>query len=285
MKKKVLLISNLTKPAVVEALRTFRPWLEEHAEIVADLTGHSDQPVEAPGAEIAIVLGGDGTLLAQARRIVDLGLPMVGVNFGKVGFLAEFSLDQLKHHWEEILKDQCPMSRRVMLRATVRGPGNQPAFTHLAMNDVAITAGPPFRMIRLEINVNPNRWGPSGTTFSGDGVIVATPTGSTAYNLSCGGPILAPDVDGYVISAISPYTLSFRPIVVSGQDRLTIRLQTANEGTTLVIDGQVLHPVKQGFTVEIETNPKWIQLVTNPTMGYWKTLAKKMRWAQPPRDA
>lgn len=286
----VVLLSNLEKPGVVDALERLRPWLADRARVVAEDSGSGPEPIDVDHADLVIVLGGDGTLLAQARRVVDLDAPIVGVNFGKLGFLAEFSLQQLQHQWEQIISGDCPISRRVMLDATAYTPGNgeletvpAPSFRSLAMNDCVITAGRPFRMIRLEISINPQGQAPGGTRFAGDGVIVASPSGSTAYNVSAGGPILAPDVDAMVITPICPQSLAFRPIVVHGDDELELTVHEANLGTTLVIDGQRSAPLDAGSRLRLVRHDRRLKLVTNPRVGYWQRLASKMHWAAGPR--
>lgn len=281
---KVILIANYAKAHVSEALAAFRPWLRERAEIVADVDVYDGRSIERRDADLALVFGGDGSMLGMARRAVDLGLPLVGVNFGKLGFLAPFTLDEVIRYWDDLAVGRFEIAQRVMLEVTLRqGEGCDASFESLAMNECVITAGPPFRMIELELVINPREQRHVGTQFSGDGVIVATPTGSTAYNLSAGGPIVAPDVDGLLLTPICPHTLSFRPLVLSSTSELELRLHRANPGTTVVVDGQISTPVSKGCRLTIRTYPQRLRLVMNPRMGYWKTLATKMHWAAQPQ--
>lgn len=288
-KPRILIVANLKKPSVVQALRECRPWLGDRAEIIDEINVYGDEPIAAQGADFAIVFGGDGTLLGLARRICEAQVPVVGVNFGKLGFLAPFTLTELRDQWERIAAGQCGVNERVMLEATVtNGDGDKARFRSLAMNDVVVTAGPPFRMIELELTINPSPGArdadrATGTRFAGDGVIIATPTGSTAYNLSAGGPIMAPDVDGLIVTPICPHTLSFRPLVLNADDHVALQLHEANEGTTVVIDGQVPTPFAAGSTLAVGAYPKRLKLVQNPQLGYWKTLANKMHWAARPK--
>lgn len=285
---KVLLLPNETKPEVREVLPELRTWLGERCETLVErttLTDSSGLDEDAlPEADLAIVLGGDGTLLSQARRIAPNGTPVIGVNFGKLGFLAEFTLDELKEHWAAINDHTCHISERVLLEAAVYSSleADEPFHRSLAMNDVVITAGRPFRMIGLELVINPDRNGQTGTEFRGDGVIVSTPTGSTAYNLSAGGPIIAPDVGALVITPICAHSLSFRSIIVGDSDRVRLLLHEANPGTTLVIDGQTSTPLSQGTRIELGAYPNRLNIVRHPSRGYWKTLARKMHWASRP---
>ncbi len=277
---RVILIANHRKKSIAAALAQFRPWLEQRAEIVAELDAYNSAPVQNQNIDFVIVMGGDGTMLAQARRIVDLEAPLIGINFGKLGFLAPFKLEHVQSDWDQIVSGKMPVRPRVMLQVQSSGTGS--SISSLAMNDLVITAGPPFRMIQLELSINPEADSTVGTHFIGDGVIVSTPVGSTAYNLSAGGPIIAPDVDGLVITAICPQSLAFRPIVLNAQDRIVLRVHRANAGTSAVIDGQVAVPITAGSELTISAYPKRLRLMINPRTGYWKTLAKKMRWAAPP---
>ena len=296
-KPRLIILANRDKRMVTEALESFRPWLAERAVVVAEpsireLDRHlADQ---LPEADYALVLGGDGTLLAQAREIVDLDIPIVGVNFGKLGFLAEFSLSELKRHWHLLENGEFKVSERMMLSVSVYEPEvpewgtglealPEPGFKCLALNDAVITAGRPFRMVELELAIDPRELRTRATTFSGDGVIVSTPSGSTAYNLAAGGPIVSPGIEAMCITPICPHSLAFRPIVISAASDVWIRAAQANEGTTLVIDGQQSIHLASGEQVHIERHVKRIRLVQNPELNYWKMLAQKMRWAARPR--
>ncbi|WP_428389203.1 NAD(+)/NADH kinase [Mucisphaera sp.] len=298
---RVLILANLAKEEVVEALADFRPWLVERAEIVAEpdiceLT--SERAAELPEADLAIVLGGDGTMLAQARKMVALGVPLLGINFGKLGFLAEFTIDDVKLHWDEVLCGGCRVSERLMLEAMVfpagaprwgEGAGDdlsgmpEPVFRSIAMNDAVITAGPPYRMIDLDLAIEPRRSLHSSVQFAGDGVIIATPSGSTAYNLSAGGPILSPGIDGVVISALAPQSLAFRPIVFHARCEAWLTVLRANAGTTLVIDGQDSATIAEGQQLLVRQHGSRVRLIHNPDHNYWTMLSYKMRWAAQPR--
>jgi NAD+ kinase len=293
---RVLILANRQKPPVVAALDSFRPWLASHAEIVAepDIAKLSREAAAAlPRADLALVLGGDGTLLAQARNLIDLDLPILGINFGKLGFLAEYSLDDLRRHWGAIAADQVRRTRRVVIEVSVHDrearfgdPASpRPVWESIAVNDAVITAGAPFRMIELELTIDPGPDTDGATTFMGDGVIVATPSGSTAYNLAAGGAIVSPDLDALCLTPICPHTLAFRPIVISATTPLLLRVNRANEGTTLVIDGQLPLNLRAGQQVFIRRHARPLILVHNPDLSYWKMLSKKMHWAARPRGA
>jgi NAD+ kinase len=288
-----MLIANRAKPMMAQALADLRPWLADRAQVIIDGDSRDLDPAQLGPADLALVLGGDGTMLGMARTLVDLGVPMVGVNFGKLGLLAPFSIEDVKNQWEQLSTGQFEVSRRVMLEVKIHDDGKQagtnqsrPRFHAVAANDCAVTAGPPFRMIEMEMTINPAD--PEDLPahphyFSGDGVIVATPTGSTAYNLSAGGPVVAPDVDGLVITPICPHSLSFRPLVLSAADHIRLRLLRGNPGTTLVVDGQISAPIPLDSVVSIRAYSRRLRVVVNRRVSYWTTLAHKMHWAAQPR--
>jgi NAD+ kinase len=294
-KPKVILIANKTKPLVDEAVVDLGAWLKRRAQVVAQvgelLSG--EQANDLPDADFAIVLGGDGTLLTQARALADRDLPLLGVNFGKLGFLAEFNVDDLKQNWDEIAQGKCRTSKRLALHVEVHSQRRKddgdtpPRFTALAMNDAVITAGPPYRMIDLELVVSPgagmHQAKDHATRFSADGVIVATPSGSTAYNLAAGGPIVSPEVDAVCVTPLCPHSLSFRPIIAAASHELSLIINRANEGTTLVIDGQDSVTLFDCDRVIIRRGDRHMNLIHNPAINYWQLLATKLHWAARPR--
>jgi NAD+ kinase len=297
MPLRLLLLANRDKPQVNEALETFRPWLAQRADIVADPDIReldTAAVAQLPAADLAMVFGGDGTMLGLGRRLLNTDIPLLGVNFGKVGFLAEFNLADVKQHWDQIVAGKCRMTERLMIETYAYAPGapefggnGEPPpgakFHSVAMNDAVIAAGPPYRMIELELAIEPSVSRTSATSFSGDGVVVATPSGSTAYNLATGGPIVMPGVNGLSITAICPQSLAFRPIIVQSSCDIWFRLKRANEGTTLVIDGQQSVKLDTDDQVFVRAHTKALRLVHNPNLNYWMMLAKKMHWAARPR--
>lgn len=296
-KPRLIILANRDKSQVSKALNTFRPWLEEHAQVVAEpdlATLDRRAAHNLPGAELALVLGGDGTILGQARNILDLDLPIVGVNFGKLGFLTEFSIDDVKMHWDLIASGTCRTSERIMISVQAfskqtKGlvdPKKLPPtkFDARGLNDAVITAGPPHRMIEIELAVDPSREQASAASLFGDGVIVSTPSGSTAYNLSSGGPIVAPDIDALCITPICPHSIAFRPIVVQADAGICLKLNRANPGTTLVIDGQISVKLEEGEQVFIRRSENPLVLLKNPKLSYWDMLTTKMHWAARPRN-
>jgi len=293
---RLIVLANHKKPHVVEALAELRPWLAERAEVLAEpdlgqLKSVSTDLPEAARADLALVLGGDGTMLSQGRWLAEYDVPLVGVNFGKLGFLAEFSLADLKVYWPQITAGGCPSSQRLLIEVllhrsagaswTINGAEGARTVT-LGLNDAVITCGPPFRMIDMELAVDPPRADQRGTVFSGDGVIIATPSGSTAYNLSAGGPIVSPGIEALCITPICAYSLAFRPIVVNAGSMVHVRVCRANAGTTLVIDGQELVGLQTGDEVVVRRYGRRLKLLHHPKIDFWQMLAQKMKWAVRP---
>jgi NAD+ kinase len=242
-------------------------------------------------AEAFIVFGGDGTLLATARRLQGKQVPMMGVNFGRLGFLASFTPEQFRDHFEAFIKGTLPISSRLMLEASVVDAGAECAvvdptdvatkrrWTSTALNDAVITAGSPFRMIELVLGTDND----PGVRCTGDGVIVATASGSSAYNVAAGGPIMSPNVDAFCITPLAPQSLSFRPVVMPSSVTVIMTAKRVNRGTTLFCDGQASIGVKTGDRVVVRRFPKDVLLVENPTAHEWRALAEKLNWAASPR--
>jgi len=298
-KPRVMILANREKQSVNDALTQLRPWLAERAIVVAEpdiLELDREDAAALPAAEFAIVLGGDGTLLAQARHLMDTDVAIIGVNFGKLGFLAEFTLDELMDNWGRIVGGTCRTTQRTMLDVRILGAEHvQADLTALAacqaqyrvgaLNDVVVTAGPPFRMIEMHLMIDPSRSNTNPTIFSGDGVIISTPSGSTAYNLAAGGPIVSPELDALCITPICPHSLAFRPLVIGASSDVFVRVPEPNEGTTLVIDGQSTLRLEPDQTIYIRRHDKLLKLINNPNLSFWKTLAKKLHWAARPRGS
>lgn len=276
MNKQILIVANMTKPAVVEQLRSLRPWLEQQAEVVDVVDAFNGQPDPSWKADLCIVLGGDGTLLAAARMVAMAGIPLVGVNMGKLGFLADFSVEHMQQHLQDILLGKVPFSERMMLQ--VCAGAKDEVFTGLAANDLAVVSGPPYRMIELHVSHGEDLV----ASYLGDGVVVSTPTGSTGYNLSLGGPIMEPSVSAMIITPIAPHSLSMRPIVVPSSAAIRITAQRVNAGTTMVIDGQISRTIGEDETLEIHRSIYSAKVITHPGRWFFKRLTEKLQWGTSP---
>jgi NAD+ kinase len=274
----VLLVADRSRQGVPEALDEVRRIVGAHGRIIEELDA-DQKPIPARTAfDRVVVLGGDGTLIAQCRRLIDRGVPLVGVNFGRLGFLAEFDLEGLRTHAAMIFGVDPVVRSRMVLDAIVRNARGDLVHEGLAINEAAITAGAPFRMIELKIALG-DRPGPD---LVGDGVIVATPIGSTAYNVSAGGPIVQPDLEAIIVTPNCAHSLAFRPIVAPSHLEILIETVRANEGTSLVLDGQAIVPIAKGDRVLVGRHHTNAKFIGNPDRSYWDTLVEKMRWGAPP---
>jgi NAD+ kinase len=287
---KIVVVINIRKPKMRPALDELLPWIKERAKVVG-IDDDRTLDLSKVDADGILVLGGDGTLLSVARRLSGRQIPLMGVNFGRLGFLASFTPAQLKDHFEKFVAGKLPVASRLMIEASVL-PADchckphdfdsviaKRRFASTALNDAVITAGPPFRMIELELGAN----GDSGVRYFGDGVIISTPSGSTAYNVSAGGPIISPDVESMCITPLCPHSLSFRPVVISAKTTVHILAKRVNSGTTLFCDGQDSTALQSGERVIIRRSDKDVLLVENPHAQEWRTLAEKLHWAISPQ--
>jgi NAD+ kinase len=291
MGRSTLLLVNPSKPAAATAAREVRDLITRYGRLVAEYPAdNSPLPEAARGAELIVVFGGDGTLLSQARRCALPGSAMLGVNMGRLGFLAEFDMPSLRAQAESIFGSGPLVSHEFpLVGVEVFAPGDvKPRIVGMALNEAVLTAGPPYRMITLALSID----GQLGPTISGDGLIISTPLGSTAYNLSAGGPILAPLLDALAITPIAAHSLSVRPVVVPGLSRVEITILKANHGedaddqrhgTTLVLDGQVQSRVIAGDRIVLTRHPQSVRFVQNPRSDYWSRLIVKLNWSVAPK--
>jgi NAD+ kinase len=280
---RLVIFGDPEKGPIAETMREFSLFLKDKAEIVASCHLNECRPEVLRKSDFAVVLGGDGSIISAARHLSAARVPVIGVNFGRLGFLAEFSVAEFKHYFDDIVAGKARVERRMMLGCRV-APRSSPArerFSSTAVNDVFITAGPPFRVVEMEIAVDGERL----PSCVGDGLIVCTPTGSTAYNLSAGGPILAGSMEAMVITPICPHSLSFRPIVIDAASVVEIRCTRLNEGTTVSVDGQVAATLTLDDVVTVARVRSSFLVVENPARTRWDTLVTKLGWAKKPRYA
>jgi NAD+ kinase len=300
--KKIILVGNPDKPQARQLGADLLHWLKGKTQVVAEnIQGDFDQ-TNPPPADFIIILGGDGTILATVRNLAKKQLPIIGVNIGKLGFLAEFSIDQLKQQFDRIIADESLISPRILLSCSIAGPDREKEYITNAVNELAITAGPPFRMIEVSIAIGEDHL----AVCAGDGLVVATPTGSTAYNLSAGGPILNASLDAAVITPLAAHSLNFRPMVINLDKPIVLRCRDCRHEqltplkknmnpdnldyselsrmtdfwgpAVAAIDGQINVPLKKNDEVVITRAPERFLLVHNPAQSQWRLLSTKLHW-------
>jgi NAD+ kinase len=269
-----------------EVTRGLVQWLTAHGrEVVLDtetagalgLPGVTVAERQAlPGkVDLIVVLGGDGTLLSVARLVDGLGVPILGVNLGGLGFLTATTLEALFPTLEAVLRGEYEAEERLVLVAELMRGGTR-VTEHLALNDVVVAKGALGRLIDLDVRAD----GEPMTAYRADGLIIATPTGSTAYNLSAAGPILFPTMDAVVLTPICSHTLTNRPIVLPASTRLEVTLQTATPDVVLSVDGQAGPPVEEGDVVHVRQASARIRLLRDPRKSYFEVLRTKLKWGE-----
>lgn len=229
----------------------------------------------AHDADLILVLGGDGTMIATARMMGDREVPVLGVNYGGLGYLAEFRIEELYTALESILSGNYRLDQRVMLDVQLLR-GDEKVTSNRVLNDVVINKSALARIIEIEANLN----GQFVNSFRADGLIVSTPTGSTAYNLSAGGPVIYPSMNAVVITPICPFTLSNRPIVVPDDAVIELCLKTEQEDVALTLDGQVGFPLNVEDRVAIRKSETTFNLVQPMNRNYFDVLRDKLRWGR-----
>jgi NAD+ kinase len=273
---KIFVLGNVQRPGVSEEADRLLPFVREHAEVlVCDLCQRAELAA-LPAADIALVLGGDGAILRAARQMGYRQVPVLGVNLGRLGFLADLRPDELRGCFPHVVRGDFRLTRHLMFECVIDdGAASQ---TILGLNEVVFHTAPPFRMLDLELVLD----GGPVARFSGDGLIVSTPIGSTAHSLSAGGPILAQELQAFVVTPICPHTLTYRPVVESADRTYKVRLERADARAMLVIDGQDAIPLTSAHTVTVRRAPVAFTLVKVAGQSFYKTLRDKLRWGAPP---
>ncbi len=222
-----------------------------------------------------IVLGGDGTLLGAARKIVKYGLPILGVNLGGLGFLTEIPLKTLYREMEYLIKGNIEIESRLMLRAGVFRD-NEEKYGFSVLNDVVINKGALARIIDLRVSINNYFL----TTFKADGLIVSSPTGSTGYNLSAGGPIIYPDLEAFIVTPICPFTLTHRPIILRDDSVIEILIGDNREEVIITFDGQVGFHLQDNDRIKVSKSENKLRLIKSPSQDYFEILRTKLKWGE-----
>ncbi|ADY74125.1 inorganic polyphosphate/ATP-NAD kinase [Desulfurobacterium thermolithotrophum DSM 11699] len=285
--KNIGLIANPIKPKsgegierIIEKLKSYPVRLYTDEE-TCKLTGKECKPyvkivdrLTLPDkVDVILVLGGDGTFLTVAKLVDKKPVPLLGINFGTLGFLTEIPIDGIEESLEKLLKGEFIVENRPVIRVKILRKNGHISI-YRCVNEVAIKRDTLARIIEIEVEAD----GEYVTTFRGDGVIVATPTGSTAYSLSAGGPILMPTLSAMLLTPICPHTLTLRPLVLEGRICLSAKLKTESETVMVIFDGQEGIELRKGDVIEITRSPYDLLILRDPKKSYYQTLREKLKW-------
>ena len=282
--KSAAIISKPSKPELASILPELLAWLRKRGytlyldqETAQYTNGEEIVARTALGAkhpDFALVLGGDGTLLSAARALAHEDVPILGVNLGSLGFLTEVPLTEMYSTLEAVDGGHCPVEERSVLDCSlVRG--NETLAQHFALNDVVVNKSAISRLVDFDLLIN----GAFVFNYKADGVIIATPTGSTAYSLAAGGPVLMPSVESFVVTPVCPHALTHRPLVVTDKAQIELRVETGAEEAFLSIDGQIGMPVKQGDRVLCHRASHTVRLM-RIRRTFFDVLRNKLKWGQ-----
>ena len=280
--KQIKSVAIVVKPNNAEAQMTadeLSGWLKaRNVELIGEpVCANKDLDASAIDldADLIVVLGGDGTMIATARMIADREVLVLGINYGSLGYLTDFRIEEMHSALETIFQGDYEVDRREMLDVEHRR-GDQVIAIGRVLNDVVINKAALARIIEIEVRLNDL----FVNSFRADGLIVATPTGSTAYNLSAGGPIVYPSMNAVVLTPICPFTLTNRPIVVPDHASIELKLLNENEGVVLTLDGQTGFPMLGNDTVVIRKSATTFNLVQPPNRNYFDVLRNKLKWGR-----
>ncbi len=273
-KLRIVVMARSSKERVRDAWAKLEPFLASHPEVeIAGVALSQDVDHVAVNADLAIVLGGDGSLLRACRQFGENQIPILAVNLGRLGFLADLTLENLQQNFDLIINQEYGLAELMMYECLIeRANGDQEH--HLGLNELAVCVGARPHMFDVQLSVD----GEIITTYSGDGLILSTPVGSTAHSLSAGGPILQQDIRAFVITPICPHTLTVRPIVDRADRCYRLFLPSETEDVLAVIDGHIHRPFCHGDVITFKQAQVSCQLIRFPGHSYYETLHRKLGW-------
>src|SRR5438876_7865702 len=280
--KRIGIVVKAESPETKALLKELVPWLRARGKdplldpATAKLIGETASSLKkdfAALADMLVVLGGDGTMLAAARLVEDRPIPILGVNTGGLGFLTAVTRDEIFKALEQVFANAYAEEHRLMLRSRLVRMGTQVAAASV-LNDVALSKGALSHMVQLEISID----GQFVTGLRGDGLIISTPTGSTAYSMAAGGPILNPAVHALILTPICPHTLTNRPIVIPQDAQVEVVITRREEGAMATFDGQVGISLRHEDTIEVSASDHYAKLIRFPECTFYEVLRKKLKW-------
>lgn len=275
--QEILIISNGSKKESAVLARDMEAYFDSlsirHSSV---MTMSTDDDISIPfSTDFVVSLGGDGTVLYVARKVHELGLPILPVNLGSFGYITEVGKDEWKEAFERFVSTGDNLSRRLMLKVSVTR-GKKKIFSSYALNEATIASGGISKVVKLELDLDNTYAG----LFKADGLIVATPTGSTGYSLAAGGPILMSDISAFIITPICPFTLSNRPLVTGSETRCTIKVMEGQRtDVVLSVDGQISIDLREGDEINIEKSRSKALLVLTHKRNYIEVIRDKLNWS------
>ncbi len=275
--RSVVITSSSYKPAGQDVARAVSLWFERAGVVVKlDIDGKQDLAELGKGSDLCVCVGGDGTMLETARRMHAAPIPTIGINTGKLGFLAEFSEPEVRDWVAGRKKLDLRIVPRMMLRCYVKHRGHE--HVKYALNDAVVHQGVMTRLIMIDMYVDDEH----ATQYRADGLVVSTPVGSTAYSLSLGGPILTPGLKAFIVTPIAPHALTNRPIVVQGEQKLRFKIRTPVPEVALVLDGHEKLTLEVDAEFEVTRGERDFPLVCHADRSYYSVLKQKLQWGTAP---
>lgn len=274
MPLKLIVLTGSDRDEVLDAWKTLLPTLEaaEGVELVGTYSRNQDIAPDTD-ADLVVVIGGDGSILRGCRQLGTRQLPIVGINLGRLGFLADLTLEDFCNNIQKLKDQEFTVAEHLMFRCDhIKSDGT--VHSELGLNEVTVTSAGSLKMLDINLEIDDE----AVTTFSCDGLIISTPVGSTAHNLSAGGPILRQDLQAFSITPICPHTLTVRPIVDSSERKYGLTVSSAPDGVMLVIDGQNSRPIEADDRIIVKRADATFKLIRFPGHSYYNTLHRKLGW-------
>ena len=273
---KIFVLGDAGRPGVLEEVTRRLPWLREQAELIVVDLRQEKQLADLPLADVALVFGGDGAILRAARQMGYRQVPVLGINLGRLGFLADIHPQEFQACFSQVIQGNYRVTRHLMYECVIEN-GAEPK-TFLGLNEVVVHTAPPLHLLDLGLEID----GTPVVRFRGDGLIISTPIGSTAHSLSAGGPVLGQELAAFVITPICPHTLTNRPVVDSADKVYAIQLGPECENAVVNLDGHHCLALKAGHRVTIRRAPVVFGLVKMAGRDFFQTLRDKLRWGTQP---
>lgn len=274
MSLKLIVLTGSDREEVRGAWNTLLPIIEDAEGVeLAGTYSRNEDLTEDIEADLVVVIGGDGSILRGCRQLGTKQLPIVGINLGRLGFLADLTLEDFCANIQKLRHSEYNVVEHLMFRCN-HIKSNGTVYSDLGLNEVTVTAAGSLKMLDVNLEIDEE----AVTTFSCDGLIISTPVGSTAHNLSAGGPILRQDLQAFCITPICPHTLTVRPIVDSSERTYGLTVSNAPEGVMLVVDGQISRPIEEGDKIVVQRAEATFKLIRFPGHSYYNTLHRKLGW-------